>query len=94
MEIKTLKFFGTGQITVPKEWREFFGTDTLKAIFDKNKNEIKIKPLKMVEIEETKWAPLKQLEKNLQKIGLDKKFKKELLGGYKKSDFYLNSKKQ
>ena len=94
MEIKTLKFFGTGQITVPKEWREFFGTDTLKAIFDKNKNEIKIKPLKMVEIEETKWAPLKQLEKNLQKIGLAKTFKKELLGGYKTSDFYLNSKKQ
>lgn len=93
MEIKTLKFFGTGQITVPKEWREFFGTDTLRAVFDKDKNEIKIKPLKMVEIEETKWVPLKQLKNNLQEIGLAKKFKKELLGGYKKSDFYLNNKK-
>lgn len=93
MEIKTLKFFGTGQITVPKEWREFFGTEMIRAVFDKDKNEIKIKPLKMIEIEETKWAPLKQLENNLQEIGLAKKFKKELLGGYKKSDFYLNNKK-
>lgn len=94
MEIKTLKFFGTGQITVPKEWREFFDTDTLKAVFDKDKNEIIIKPLKMVEIEETKWVPLKQLEKSLQKVGLNKKFKKELLDGYRKSDFYLNSRKK
>ena len=93
METKTLKFFGTGQITVPKKWREFFGTDTLKAVFDKNKNEIKIKPIKMIEIEETKWMPAKQLEKDLQKISLNKEFKKELLGGYKKSDFYLKAKK-
>lgn len=94
MEIKTLKFFGTGQITVPKEWREFFDTDMLKAVFDKNKNEIRINPLRMVEIEETKWVPLKQLEKSLRKVGLGKKFKKELLDGYKKSDFYLNSRKK
>ncbi|MDP2737071.1 MAG: AbrB/MazE/SpoVT family DNA-binding domain-containing protein [bacterium] len=93
MESKTLKFFGTGQITVPKEWREFFGTDMIKAEFNKDKNEIKIKPLKMVEIEETSWVPLKQLKNNLQEIGLAEKFKKELLGGYKKSDFYLNNKK-
>ena len=93
METKTLKLFGTGQITVPKEWREFFGTNTVKAIFDKDKNEIKIKPIKMVEIEETKWVPLKQLEKDLNNSGLNKKFKKELLNGYKKSNFYSSKKK-
>ena len=92
METKTLKLFGTGQITIPKEWREFFGTDMLKAIFDKNKNEVKIKPVKMVEMEETKWVPLKQLEKDLEEVDLNKKFKKELLNGYKKSDFYSNKK--
>ncbi|MBA3047386.1 AbrB/MazE/SpoVT family DNA-binding domain-containing protein [Candidatus Falkowbacteria bacterium] len=92
METKTLKLFGTGQITIPKEWREFFGADILKAVFDKDKNEIKIKPVRMVEMEETKWVPLKQLEKDLDQVNLNKKFKKELLDGYKKSDFYLNKK--
>ncbi|MCK5320737.1 hypothetical protein KAJ61_05115 [Candidatus Parcubacteria bacterium] len=89
METKTLKLFGTGQITFPKKWRELFGTDILKAVFDKDKNEVKIKPIKMVEMEETKWLPAEQLEKDLQTVDLDKKFKKELLTGYKKSDFYL-----
>ncbi|NCF74908.1 MAG: hypothetical protein GWO87_00250 [Xanthomonadaceae bacterium] len=88
MKTKTLKLFGTGQITIPKEWRNFFGTDTLKAVFDKDKNEIKIKAVKMVEIEETKWIPAKQLEKDLEKVNLNKNFKRELLNGYKKSDFY------
>jgi len=92
METKTLKLLGTGQITIPKEWREFFGADILKAVFDKDKNEIKIKPVRMVEMEETKWVPLKQLEKDLDQVNLNKKFKKELLDGYKKSDFYLNKK--
>ncbi|MEA2065008.1 MAG: AbrB/MazE/SpoVT family DNA-binding domain-containing protein [Patescibacteria group bacterium] len=88
MKTKTLKLFGTGQITIPKEWREFFQTETLKAAFDKNKNEIIIKPIKMVEIEETKWIPAEQLRKDLEKTELKKDFKKELLDGYEKSDFY------
>ena len=88
METKMLKLFGTGQITVPKEWRNFFGVNTLKAIFDKSKNEIKIKPVRLVEIEETKLVSLKRLEKDLRKTNLNKEFQKELLDGYKKSDFY------
>ena len=93
METKTLKLFGTGQITVPKKWRELLRTDTLKAVFDKKKNEIKIKPIKMVEIEETKWVSLKQLKKDLDNSGLDKDFQKELLSGYEKSNFYSSNKK-
>ena len=94
MKNKTLKIFGTGQITVPKEWRKLFKTDTLKAVFNEEKNEIKIRPIKMIEIEETKWVPLKQLKKDLKKSNLDKNFQKELLEGYKNSDFYLANKKQ
>ena len=93
METKTLKLFGTGQITVPKEWRETFNTETLKAVFNKEKKEIIIKPIKLVEIEEAKWVPLKQLKKDLNNSGLDKKFQKELLSGYKNSDFYSSKKK-
>ena len=92
METKTLKFFGTGQITVPKEWREIFNTETLKAVFNREKKEITIKPIKLVEIEETKWVSLKQLKKDLNNSGLDKNFQKELLSGYENSDFYLSKK--
>jgi len=65
MESKTLKLFGTGQITVPKEWRKIFNTETLKAVFNKEKKEIVIKPVKLVEMEETKWVSLKQLKKKI-----------------------------
>ena len=93
METKILKLFGTGQITVPKEWRDFFNTDTLRAVFDKKKKEISIKPIKFVEIEETKWIPLKQLKKDLDNSELNKNFQKKLLSGYKNSDFYSSNKK-
>ena len=88
-----LKIFGTGQITIPKKWREFFNTDTLKAVFDENFSSIKIMPVKMVELEDTKRISVKNLQKSLDDSNFSDKFKKELLGGYKKSDFYKSGKK-
>ena len=89
-----LKIFGTGQITIPKEWRDFFHSNTLKAVFDKENSKINIKPVKLVELEETKWVPLKQFEKDLDETGLNKRFKKDLLDGYRKSDFYSSGLKK
>ena len=85
-----LKLFGTGQITIPKEWRDFFGTKTLKAIFDRENRKINICPIRMVELEDTKKILSGQLKKDLDETNFGKKFKQELLAGYKKSDFYSN----
>lgn len=93
MDTKTLKIFGTGQITVPKRWRELFGTDTVSALYDEGKNEIKIKPVKMVEMEETKRIEAGQLEKDLVLAGFNQKFRAEMLANYKKTDLFKNRKK-
>lgn len=86
-----LKFFGTGQITIPKEWRNVFGTKTLKAIFDKKNKKIDIRPIEMVELEDTKKISLEQLKKDLDQSNFNEKFKQELLAGYGKSDLHLNN---
>jgi len=88
-----LKIFGTGQITIPKKWREFFNTNTLKAVFDEKFNSIKILPVKMVELEDTKYISSKNLKESLDDSDFSDKFKKELLAGYEKSDFYKSEKK-
>lgn len=86
-----LKFFGTGQITIPKEWRDVFGTQMIKAIFDQKNKRINIKPIQMVELEDTKKISLKQLKEDLDDSNFNEDFKKELIEGYKKSDFYSSS---
>ena len=87
-----LKIFGTGQITIPKVWRDFFGVNTLKATFDEEKRNINIKPVRMIELEDTKWVSQEQLKKDLDSTDYNKKFKEDLVNGYKKSDFYLKNK--
>lgn len=89
-----LKIFGTGQITIPKRWRNFFNSDTLKAVFDEASEKISIKPIKMVELEDTQWVSAKKLKQNLAETDFDENFKKELLAGYKKSDFYKSGLKK
>ncbi len=86
-EIK-LKIFGTGQITIPKQWRDLWGVDELKAVFDEKNKEIKIKPIKKVEIEETKWISAKDLKEDLSEVDLDENFKADLVDAYKNSRFY------
>jgi bifunctional DNA-binding transcriptional regulator/antitoxin component of YhaV-PrlF toxin-antitoxin module len=88
-----LKIFGTGQITIPKKWRDFFNADTVKAVFNKEDSTISIRPVKLVELEETKLISPKRLSENLAETGFNEKFKKELLDGYKKSDFYQSGMK-
>ena len=83
-----LKIFGTGQITIPKQWRDFFGADTVMAVFDESKKNISIKPIKMVELEDTKWIAANELAGDLDEMKLNKDLKKEFLAGYKQSDFY------
>lgn len=87
-----LKIFGTGQITIPKSWREFFGVTTLKATLDEKKRKIDVKPIRLIELEETKWLPAEQLKEDLDKTDFSEGFKKDLLAGYKKSDFYQKTK--
>jgi bifunctional DNA-binding transcriptional regulator/antitoxin component of YhaV-PrlF toxin-antitoxin module len=90
MQEATLKIFGTGQITIPKKWRDFFGTNTVKAIFNTETRQLNIKPIKIMEIEETRWAPLGEIKKDLDNNDFNKEFKKEFLEGYSKSNFYKN----
>jgi len=85
-----LKIFGTGQITIPKSWRDFFNSKNLKAIFQPDENQIIIKPIQMVEMEETEWVSAKNFQKDLNKANLNSQFKKDLLNAYKDSDFYKN----
>ena len=92
MEQATLKIFGTGQITIPKKWRDFFSTNTLKAIFDKKTKSIQIKPVKILELENSTWQPLDEFKKDLEDSDFSKEFQKELFDGYKESNFYLSKK--
>lgn len=52
------------------------------------KNEISIKPITIVEIEDTKLVSTDKLEKELDNTNLPDQFKKDLLQGYKKSNFF------
>lgn len=88
-----LKSFGTGQITIPKQWRDRFNTDEYKAFIDEKSGEMRILPVKRVEIEETKWLSASELKKDLKDVDLDDRLKTELLEGYKNSDFYKSQKK-
>ena len=88
-----LKIFGTGQVTIPKSWRDFFGVDTLKATFNEKERNISIKPVRVIELEDTKWVYAGQLKDDLGKTDFNEDFKEDLLSGYKKSDFYLKNKK-
>lgn len=88
----TLKIFGTGQVTIPKSWRDFFGVRTLRATFNEKEGNIKIKPVRMIELENTKWVSAEQLKDDLNKTDFSEDFKKDLLNGYKRSDFYLKKK--
>ncbi|MDP3900377.1 MAG: hypothetical protein Q8Q23_04830 [bacterium] len=83
-----LKIFGTGQITIPKRWRDFLKADTLKAVFDPLDQKISVKPVKMVELEDTKWISAEELKKSLDDANYSDAFKNELVAGYKKSQFY------
>ena len=87
-----LKVFGTGQITIPKEWRDYFNSANYKAVLNEEKREISIRPVETITLEETEWVSAKQLEQALAKAKLPAKFKKDLLSGYVKSDFYKNKK--
>jgi len=88
-----LKIFGTGQVTIPKSWRDFFGVNTLRATFNEKERNINIKPVRMIELEDTKWVSPGQLKEDLDSANYNEEFKKDLVDGYKKSDFYLKKKK-
>ncbi len=88
-----LKSFGTGQITIPKQWRDRFNTNEYKAFIDENNGEMRILPIKLVEIEETEWISTSNLKKDLKDLDLDDKLKSELFEGYENSDFYKTHKK-
>lgn len=54
MDLTILKMFGTGQITIPKEWREKFKTNSFFAIL--RKNSIVIKPVPEIpEMTKEEW---------------------------------------
>ncbi|MFH1413130.1 MAG: hypothetical protein ABIG10_03860, partial [bacterium] len=93
MEKTILKIFGTGQITIPKAWRQLFESNTLKAVLNAKTKEIIIKPIQLVELEDTNWISLNQLKSNLAKTNFSQEFKKQLLANYEKSDFYSKGKK-
>jgi len=84
----TLKLFGTGQITIPKKWRDFLKTDTFKAVFDPIGHNISVKPITLVELEDTRWIAAKRLQQDLNDTDYSEAFQKELLASYQKSDFY------
>lgn len=87
-----LKIFGTGQVTIPKSWRDFLGVNALRAKLDERDKSINIKPVRMIELENTKWLSADELKKDLDKTDFSEEFRKDLLDGYKKSDFYLRKK--
>ena len=88
-----LKSFGTGQITIPKQWRDRFDTNEYRAFIDEKSGEMRISPIKLVEIQETKWLPIAELKEDLRDVDLSNDLKTELLEGYKNSDFYKSQKK-
>ena len=81
---KTVKMFGTGQITIPKQWRDKFETDTFK-IKEKD-NELIIKPVRKVEIEEVpEDLTAEKLKEDLEEAGYNEKFIKDTVEGFEKS---------
>ncbi|MFH1413077.1 MAG: hypothetical protein ABIG10_03590 [bacterium] len=86
MENTILKIFSTGQITISKAWRQLFETNILKAALNVKTKEITIKPVHLVEIEDTNLISFKQLKTDLSKTNFSPEFKKELLDNYQKSE--------
>jgi len=90
MEQATLKIFGTGQVTIPKKWRDFFNTDTLKAVFDQKTKSIQIKPIKMLELENFIPMTSQDFKEGLEESNFSKDFIKDIVDGFKDSSMCIN----
>ncbi|MFB6225758.1 MAG: AbrB/MazE/SpoVT family DNA-binding domain-containing protein [Candidatus Paceibacteria bacterium] len=83
-ETKTIKMFGTGQITLPKEWRQQFDTDTFKV--KQKDNELVIKPVRKVEVEEVpEDLTAGKLREDLKEEGYSEGFIEDAVEGFEKS---------
>lgn len=81
----TLKIFGTGQITIPKEWRKALNSDAIKAVFDEKTNSISLKPVKVLTIEPFTPMNVSDFEAELKTAGLSAGFVNDAVSGFKKS---------
>lgn len=90
MEQATLKIFGTGQITIPKKWRDSFGTSTFKAFFDTKTNEMSLKPIKILEIENFKPMSYLDFKDGLKETGFTEEFVDDVARGFRDSSLCLD----
>ena len=89
MEQATLKIFGTGQVTIPKKWRDLFSTDTLKAVFDAKTKSIQIKPVKLMELESFTPMTASDFKKDLEESNFNQAFIKDVVDGFKDSSMCI-----
>ena len=92
MEQATLKVFGTGQITIPKKWRDFCKTSTFKAFFNSQTKEISIKPIQIIELEESHPTTSLNFANELKEAGFNDDFIKDAVDGFKASSMCIDKK--